>query len=151
MRTIDYDDVPDRPWANGGGTTREVHRDERWRLSIATIAAAGPFSTFPGVVRWFTVARGSLDLDVSGSRQHLVAGDDLVFGGDAPVVAHPDGEVTAVNVMATLPTGLRVAGPYSGGPAAAVVDLDTLQTHLDVSPGDLPTLERAVVVLKEIS
>ncbi len=48
MRTVTYEELPDVPWRNGLGTTREVHRDERWRLSIATITAPGPFSVFRG-------------------------------------------------------------------------------------------------------
>jgi uncharacterized protein len=40
------------PWRNGGGSTREVFRCGdpdafRWRLSIARVERAGPFSAFP--------------------------------------------------------------------------------------------------------
>lgn len=153
MRTVRHDDVPDQPWRNGGGTTRELHRDERWRLSVATITATGPFSTFPGVTRWFAVARGTLVLDLDGAPQDVggdVGGDAvLVFDGELPVVAHPEGEVLAVNVMATSPPGITVVGGrYAGGSAVAVVDLDTLQAHFEVARGDLPALERAVVILE---
>ncbi len=44
---IRYQDVPDSPWRNGRGRTREIRRGDGWRLSIATIAAAGEFSRFP--------------------------------------------------------------------------------------------------------
>ncbi len=52
-------DLPVSPWKNGGGSTREiVCRPEAagmdgfdWRVSIATIAQAGPFSSFAGVDR----------------------------------------------------------------------------------------------------
>jgi hypothetical protein len=149
VRTLRYDEVPDRPWANGGGTTRELHRDDRWRLSIATISTDGPFSTFPGVLRWFTVARGTLVLDLDGTPQDVRQDATLMFGGELPVVAHPDGEVVAVNVMSTLPAGIVVAGGgYGGGPAVAVVELDALQAHFEVARGDLPALERAVVILE---
>ncbi|MDR6534365.1 HutD family protein [Variovorax soli] len=51
--------LPATPWKNGGGTTREIAcwpagaglSDFGWRVSIATIAAAGPFSVFAGVDR----------------------------------------------------------------------------------------------------
>jgi uncharacterized protein len=54
------------PWKNGGGTTREIAcwppgagmDDFQWRLSIATIAASGPFSAFPGVDRIITLLDG---------------------------------------------------------------------------------------------
>lgn len=47
------------PWKNGGGSTCEIAcwppgaglDDFDWRASIATIAASGPFSEFPGVDR----------------------------------------------------------------------------------------------------
>ena len=43
-----------RPWKNGGGITHEVIRvpadpeDFRWRVSMAEVAASGPFSRFTG-------------------------------------------------------------------------------------------------------
>ncbi|WP_432563971.1 HutD/Ves family protein [Kineococcus sp. SYSU DK003] len=147
MRTVRYDDVPDRPWRNGGGTTREVHRDERWRLSVATICAAGPFSPFPGVDRTFVVARGTLTLTVAGTGHRLGPGDLLRFAGEDAVSAVPDGPVTAVNVMTTRPHEAHV---WVGIPstAEAFVDLTTLQTHVAVTPRDLHLHEvaRGVVV-----
>lgn len=53
------------PWKNGGGSTREIFRfpegggDWLWRLSIATIASDGPFSTFPGCDRALTLLEGA--------------------------------------------------------------------------------------------
>ena len=52
-------DLPVTPWKNGGGSTCEIAcwppgaglDDFGWRVSIATIAAAGPFSVFAGVDR----------------------------------------------------------------------------------------------------
>jgi environmental stress-induced protein Ves len=65
------------PWRNGGGTTRELlalpHGDE-WnvRVSIAQIAAGGPFSSYPGVARWIAVLSGEgVRLKVDG-REHLL-------------------------------------------------------------------------------
>ncbi|GAA2288240.1 HutD family protein [Streptomyces kunmingensis] len=53
-------------WKNGGGTTREIvcsppgagMADFRWRVSLADVAADGPFSTFPGVDRTLTMVEG---------------------------------------------------------------------------------------------
>lgn len=53
------------PWKNGGGSTREILRvpegsdDWQWRLSIADIAADGPFSAFPGCERSLTLLEGA--------------------------------------------------------------------------------------------
>lgn len=58
--------LPSMPWKNGGGTTREITcqpvgssvHDFAWRLSIAEIAASGPFSAFAGVDRVITLLEG---------------------------------------------------------------------------------------------
>lgn len=50
------DQLTPTPWKNGGGITHEIVSQPPgpgfdWRISIATIAADGPFSTFPGIDR----------------------------------------------------------------------------------------------------
>lgn len=53
-------------WKNGGGVTRQAAcepanagtDDFEWRVSIATVAADGPFSTFPGIDRSITLLHG---------------------------------------------------------------------------------------------
>ncbi len=60
-------DLPATPWKNGGGTTREIVCQPPgagmdgfdWRVSIATIAAAGPFSAFAGVDRVIMLLEGA--------------------------------------------------------------------------------------------
>jgi len=52
------------PWRNGGGLTRELAAgsnggDWNWRMSVAEVAASGPFSRFEGVTRWFAVLQGA--------------------------------------------------------------------------------------------
>lgn len=59
--------LPATPWKNGGGITREIAcqppgsgmADFHWRLSIAEIAASGPFSAFAGVDRIITLLEGA--------------------------------------------------------------------------------------------
>jgi len=59
-------DVPAQPWKNGGGTTREIAcwppgagvQDFLWRISVARIDAAGPFSRFADVDRVITLLSG---------------------------------------------------------------------------------------------
>ena len=83
-------DVPAQAWRNGGGVTRELLTwpsavDWQVRVSVADIESDGPFSSFPGVERWFTVLQGSgVDLDIGGSVQRLHRGDaPLRFDGAA--------------------------------------------------------------------
>ncbi|WP_418955731.1 HutD family protein [Streptomyces tritici] len=81
------------PWRNGGGVTREVAagpadaglEDFAWRVSLADVAAGGPFSSFPGVDRIITVVDGpGMELIVDGV-PHTVDTpyEPFVFSGDA--------------------------------------------------------------------
>lgn len=81
---VDAHEVTPQPWKNGGGVTRELLRwpaDGPWqlRLSVADIAANGPFSAFPGVMRWFVV------LDGAGVVLTLPDGEHTLRPGDAPL------------------------------------------------------------------
>ena len=66
MQRFDRATLAATPWKNGGGVTREIAcwpqgagmDDFQWRLSIATIAASGPFSAFPGVDRIIALLDG---------------------------------------------------------------------------------------------
>lgn len=59
-------ELPATPWKNGGGSTRELAswppgaglEAFDWRVSIATIAASGPFSVFAGVDRTIMLLEG---------------------------------------------------------------------------------------------
>ncbi|WP_064576494.1 HutD/Ves family protein [Cupriavidus gilardii] len=87
------------PWKNGGGTTREIAAWPPaagldafdWRLSIADIAADGPFSAFPGIDRQIVLLDGAgVRLQArDGSFDHrLVAvGEPFAFAGEAAVDA----------------------------------------------------------------
>lgn len=98
------------PWRNGGGLTREIAiypldsdlQSFDWRVSIADIRAAGPFSQFPGVDRQMKVISGRLSLAVDGDPAvTLTAESDAVaFSGEVPVYAEPLGApVTDLNIM----------------------------------------------------
>ncbi|AMO22417.1 hypothetical protein GCM10027034_27690 [Ramlibacter solisilvae] len=60
---VALDAVAPQAWRNGGGLTRELlawptAAAWRLRLSVADVNAAGPFSPFPGIERWFAVLEG---------------------------------------------------------------------------------------------
>lgn len=97
-------------WKNGGGLTREVAVHPRgsdldgfdWRVSIAEIRVAGPFSVFPGIDRRMAVLRGALSLAVGGRPAVTLTPESEAaeFPGEAPVSAEPLGApVTDLNVM----------------------------------------------------
>jgi environmental stress-induced protein Ves len=98
------------PWKNGGGLTRElvVHppwsdlTQFDWRVSIAEIRAAGPFSRFPGIERRMAILEGRLSLSI-GEDAAMIATPEtppLAFPGEAAVFAEPcGGPVTDFNVI----------------------------------------------------
>ncbi|MEG1056294.1 MAG: HutD family protein, partial [Janthinobacterium sp.] len=59
MQRFDLNQIPHSPWKNGGGSTREIvcfppgagMDSFAWRISVATISQAGPFSAFAGIDR----------------------------------------------------------------------------------------------------
>lgn len=74
MEYFDIRKMPVNLWRNGAGETREIccfppaTRDFHWRASIASIAANGEFSLFPGVERVITLLEGG---EVTRRVKHL--------------------------------------------------------------------------------
>ena len=98
------------PWKNGGGSTTEIaisppgasFDDFDWRISLATITADGPFSSFPGIDRSLMLVDGdSVQLTLDGSRKVLLSAAQplLWFPGEAAVSARVSGVTTDFNVM----------------------------------------------------
>jgi environmental stress-induced protein Ves len=117
LRIVCADRIEPVPWKNGGGLTRELLRlplaggeTDDWllRISLADIAADGPFSAFDGIERWFAVIDGAgvhLDWPAAGEQP---ARELAVHPGDAPLcfdgAAAPgchllDGPTRDLNVM----------------------------------------------------
>ena len=111
------------PWKNGGGTTYELKREPDWRVSIAHIAASGPFSEFPDRWRHMALLQGAgVRLIFSdGRRVELRRCGDLVEfdGAVAAQCELLDGECFDLNLMVarTLAAAVRV---YSRGEASAL-------------------------------
>ncbi len=91
-------------WRNGAGATRELaiatdsDGETLWRISLADIDKAAPFSEFPGLDRLFT-ALGELRLTIDGSVVHLESGGQVRFPGEALVSVALDQPTRALNVM----------------------------------------------------
>src|ERR1700722_4668538 len=101
------------PWRNGMGVTREIARDPatgedfRWRLSLATVASSGPFSSYAGYRRSVTLIEGKgFELRV-GSQDPLVldrVGATALFPGDAAArCTLINGPSTDMSLMVRLP------------------------------------------------
>lgn len=136
---VNADEIAPVPWKNGGGLTRELLRwppadtgtaahdlqSPPWtlRLSLADITRDGPFSPFPGVVRWFCVLEGDgVELALPAGAQQLRPGDaPLRFdGADAPGCRLLGGPTRDLNLMLQGADGALVAAPAGGArPAVA--------------------------------
>jgi hypothetical protein len=107
VRHIRVDEVAPQRWRNDGGLTRELlawPRADAWRLrvSVADVEADGPFSSFPGVERWFAVLDGNgVELTIGGTVHRLTAdGAPLHFGGGATTACRLlDGPTRDLNLM----------------------------------------------------
>jgi uncharacterized protein len=111
MRILHARDYSVQPWKNGGGVTTEIIVSPAgatfatfgWRISMAQVAASGPFSMFEGIDRSLGLLAGEgIILRVDGRGEiELSPGDHpAVFPGDVPVDARlPGGGILDLNVM----------------------------------------------------
>lgn len=95
-------------WRNGGGETREIISFPpaadpfSWRISIATLAADGAFSLFPGVDRVITLLEGEgVELAANGKPAHrLIRNQPFAFSGEQQIDCRLTGGVSKdFNVM----------------------------------------------------
>jgi len=111
MEIIRFASLKPEPWRNGGGVTRQLARQSGagsaqdgswdWRVSIADVSKAGPFSPFPGMERVLTVVEGELLLlTVDGAEQPLEKYRPFRFpGGAATQASLPTGDIRDLNVI----------------------------------------------------
>jgi environmental stress-induced protein Ves len=111
MRVLRAADCRPMPWKNGGGTTTEIAvwptgaglEDFDWRVSMARVEAAGPFSRFHGVDRTLAILEGEgIVLDVAGRIPVRLNGtsEPHALPADVPTSARLiGGPVTDLNVM----------------------------------------------------
>jgi uncharacterized protein len=150
------------PWKNGGGTTREIVCQPPgagmdgfdWRVSIATIAAAGPFSAFAGVDRVIMLLEGD------GVRLCSTSGIDhrldtplapFAFAGDVALdCTLLGGSSTDFNVMTRRGQlqaeveVLRTAGGIAPATSGLLLALGgDWKLRMQGAPGDTPALHCA--------
>jgi environmental stress-induced protein Ves len=104
-------DLVAAPWKNGGGVTREVAAYPQgasldaflWRVSIADVAQAGPFSRFEGIDRTLVLLSGAgMLLDEAGGPPHALTQplDMAHFAGETAIDARlVDGATRDFNLM----------------------------------------------------
>jgi environmental stress-induced protein Ves len=152
MTVVRAQDIPPTPWKNGGGMARDLLcwpgvADWHWRISLADVEADGPFSSYPGVQRWFAVVEGAgVELDFGGRAVRIRAGDTpLAFdGAAAPGCRLIDGPTRDINLMLR---GLRgtlqraePGVPWSEPwPLRGRFDFGTLSLHWSLPAGPVST------------
>lgn len=159
MQIVRLADTPTTPWKNGGGLTRELLRwpnDSHWqlRISVAGILRSGPFSAYPGVMRWFAVLQGAgVRLHFADRDCHLTpASAALHFDGAlAPECTLLEGPTLDLNLMlrpadnAAVMTRALPGQPWATrAPLRAVYTLHACTLHRDgQTPLPLPAASLA--------
>jgi environmental stress-induced protein Ves len=96
MTVIRFDELKAIPWKNGLGITREIAVEPAgattdhflWRVSIADVDTASPFSRFPGVDRVIVLLEGDgFTMTLDGEREHALTTlcMPFAFAGEAHV------------------------------------------------------------------
>ncbi|MCA3013588.1 MAG: HutD family protein [Myxococcaceae bacterium] len=124
------------PWKNGGGATTELvirpdgaSVSERFlfRVSIADVAASGPFSRFPGSDRHLVVIQGEgMTLHLGGARLPLEPFQPVFFSGDDAA----EGQLTSGPVR-----DFNVIVDRARVTASLSVTRVATPLHLDCAPG----------------
>jgi len=112
VRKLGPGDFRDMPWKNGLGSTTELLIEPPgatlaggflWRLSMAAVAASGPFSRFPGIDRTLLLLEGNgLELDHGAHGRAWLRGplEPAVFAGEWATQGRlVDGPCRDFNVM----------------------------------------------------
>ncbi len=111
MKVLRAKDYKRMTWKNGGGETVEIAifpekaslADFDWRVSMATVATDGPFSSFPGIDRTLSILQGKgMRLMIEGRKPALLTGETapLPFPADVATSATlVDGPIVDLNVM----------------------------------------------------
>lgn len=127
-------------WKNGLGETREVAAATDpndpagflWRVSMATVAADGPFSHFPGIDRTIAVMQGDgMRLTVDGADVMLShGGKPFSFAGEATVTSFLTGGTTidlnAMSLRSGLTHRMTRLDMASGATVTAKADVSVL-------------------------
>ena len=136
---IRLQDCPPRPWKNGRGRTRELavqatatgDADWLWRVSIAEVDSAAPFSAFPGVERTIALLAGAgFTMTLDGEHVHALTTQfaPFTFPGEAHVdVELAGGPTRDFNVMVRRALASaqlqvwRAPGPYATDASTVLV------------------------------
>lgn len=154
------------PWKNGGGETVEIavfppEADLSafgWRVSMATVATDGPFSTFPGIDRTLSILEGNgMELDIAGRSPVVLTktSEPLAFPADAATTAKlVSGTIVDLNVMTRRSQWAHRAERHtfegqhrldSEGGVTLLLSLGNLRIDSDAHAAELGRLDCAII------
>jgi environmental stress-induced protein Ves len=141
MTVLRFGDLKAVPWKNGLGVTREIAvepagatmEDFLWRVSIADVDTASPFSCFPGIDRTIVLLEGDgFTMMLDGDREHALTVPlaPFEFPGEARVdVTLAGGATRDFNLMVR--RGMRRGRvDVVHGPVAATLAKDVVLLHV---------------------
>ncbi len=101
---IRLSNCPPQPWKNGMGRTREIATEASgadqpflWRVSVAEVDSAAPFSRFPGIDRQIVLLEGAgFHMTLDGDHTHALCTpfEPFAFPGEAAVQVQLAGGAT---------------------------------------------------------
>jgi uncharacterized protein len=126
------------PWRNGTGTTRQIAREPAqaeafaWRLSVASLTASGPFSSYPGYQRAVALVEGrGFRLVIKDARAQVLCarGEHALFAGAAQTDCELlDGPCTDLSLMVREPGRINaIAQLHIDGEQMLQVSRGTMQ------------------------
>jgi len=154
MKIIHFDELKAVPWKNGLGITRELAVEPpgasmdtfAWRVSIADVDTASPFSMFPGIDRTIVLLEGAgFTMVLDGTEEHALTTpcEPFAFAGEAKVDVRLAGGATRdFNLMVRRGVGvarlevLRGPGEFEGVAIAYIAEGNGTADGEPVAKGD---------------
>lgn len=164
MKIVRFDELKAVPWKNGLGITRELAVEPAgasmetfdWRVSIADVDTASPFSMFPGIDRTIVLLEGAgFTMVLDGEREHALTTpcDPFAFPGEAKVDVRLAGGATRdFNLMVRRGAGaarldvLQGPGTFEGVKLAYIVEGTGTADGQPITQGDT-VLDAKVITL----
>jgi environmental stress-induced protein Ves len=130
-RHLTASDYIRQPWRNGRGTTVELAREDNakgvqlWRLSIADVVEAGPFSPFPDIDRVIMLLDGpgfDIDFGKHGKANMTAPLVPVSFSGGWPTKAEnvtgPSKDLNLMTARGWVTAAVTVHAEAAGAPIA---------------------------------
>ncbi len=154
---IRFDALEAVPWVNGGGSTRVIAEDAAandgewtYRVSVADLTGAQPFSPFPGVHRHLTfLGPGTLEISVNDVVTTLQPCEEITFEGEDAVRSEPSAHAARdLNVMSRRGRADVLCTQVSGRTVVTPASTARAELWIALEPGEV---ERTALAMLDAS